>query len=1103
MQAWSDGAANHGWVLLPPLATSTDNFAFSPAEADTAADRPQLRVEWVPASTLAASFRQGVGGYAGTVDTQLSQNAPTANNSAIVDLFSDWTDNQTTPNETQVLLRFDNIIGTGIGQIPSGSTVHAAVLTLPGMGSNNTPGDGGKFHTMLVPWAATDNWNTFTDGVQANGIEAGTAYSAQAGYAERNPNAQAGIHNFEVTADVQKWLDGTLANHGWAILPWPGGSDGWAISSAETATVAYRPQLNIYYSPPPGITVSVPSSPTTSENGASATFTVVLNAQPTADVNIGVSSGDVTEGSVAPGTLAFTSLNWNQPQTVTVTGLDDDLRDGPVAYSVVIAAAVSTDARYNGIDAPDPSFTNLDNDTPGITVSAPSGPSTTEAGGTVTFTIVLDSQPAADVTIGLSSSDTTEGTVSPTGVTFTSVNWATPQVLTVTGVDDSIADGNVAYTIVTAAAISGDAEYNGLNAADVSLTNLNDDATGGAFGPGNIVVYRVGDGVAGLVNTGSAVFLDEYTPSGTYVRSIALPTAVNGSQKQLIASGTATSEGLLTRSADSQYLVLTGYAANLGGATGLAGTASVTVNRTVGRVTADGNVDTSTALTDFSDGNNPRGAASTNGADLWMTGGAGGVRYAALGSTTSTQLSTTVTNLRAVDVFGGQLHVSTASGSAVRIGTVGTGTPTTSGQTITNLPGFPSSGGGPYGFLLADLDPGVAGVDTLYVADDTALALGKYSLVGGSWVSNGTIGVDADDYRGVTGVVNGTTVTIYATRKGGSGAAGGGELVTLADTSGYNGAFSGTPTLLATAGANTAFRGVALVPVTPPGVTIAQTGGSTDVAEGGATDSYTVVLNSQPAADVTITLTPDAQVTGNPTTLTFTSGNWNMPQTVTVTAVDDNVFEGNHTGTITHSATSSDTNYNGASVEVTIQITDNDSLQVQNVVINDGGIQRSKVTSINVQFNANVQIAAGAFEVKNRTTGAIVNLNVQVNGSLVVLTFADGPSVEATDVIKSLADGRYELNIDAEKVTAHGSQLDGDGDGTGGDDYQFVDRFFRLFGDVNGDGVVGMPDFNIFRSAFGKAIGDPLYRWELDFQGDGLIGMPDFNAFRSRFGKSV
>ena len=84
------------------------------------------------------------------------------------------------------------------------------------------------------------------------------------------------------------------------------------------------------------------------------------------------------------------------------------------------APAVSTDANYNGVNAADVLVTNTDNDVAGITVTPTTAPlTTTEAGGTATFTVVLNTQPTADVTIALSSSDTAEGTVVPASLTFT------------------------------------------------------------------------------------------------------------------------------------------------------------------------------------------------------------------------------------------------------------------------------------------------------------------------------------------------------------------------------------------------------------------------------------------------------------------------------------------------------------------------------------------------------------------------------------------------------------------------------------------------------------------------------------------------------------
>ncbi len=313
------------------------------------------------------------------------------------------------------------------------------------------------------------------------------------------------------------------------------------------------------------------------------------------------------------------------------------------------------------------------------------------------------------------------------------------------------------------------------------------------------------------MNTGNPVFLDEYSPSGVLVHSTLMPTATSGANHRLVASGTATSEGLISRSGDGKYVLLTGYDAAIPGTLVLTSSASATTPRTIGRLDASGTVDTTTALTDAATGNNPRSAASSNGVDLWIAGAAGGVRYTTLGATTSVQLSTTVANLRQIDIFGSQLYASDSSGSAVRLGAVGTGLPTTSGQTIVNLPGISPSTGSPYAFLFVDLDPSTPGVDVLYLTDDS-IGITKYSLVGGNWTSNGTVGTASDTYRGITGSVSAGSVVLFAVRKGGSTATGGGELVSFSDPSGYNGAFAGTPAVLATAAGNTAFRGVALAP---------------------------------------------------------------------------------------------------------------------------------------------------------------------------------------------------------------------------------------------------------------------------------------------------
>src|SRR5256712_2533705 len=141
-----------------------------------------------------------------------------------------------------------------------------------------------------------------------------------------------------------------------------------------------------------GITVNPTSGLAWSEGVGTATFTVALTSQPTANVTIGLSSSDLTEGTVAPASVTFTPANWNTAQTVTVTGVNDFVADGNVAYTIVTAAAASTDPGYSGRDAADVGVTNTDDDTAGITVAPTSGLTTTEGAGTATFTVALTSQ---------------------------------------------------------------------------------------------------------------------------------------------------------------------------------------------------------------------------------------------------------------------------------------------------------------------------------------------------------------------------------------------------------------------------------------------------------------------------------------------------------------------------------------------------------------------------------------------------------------------------------------------------------------------------------------------------------------------------------------
>jgi len=212
----------------------------------------------------------------------------------------------------------------------------------------------------------------------------------------------------------------------------------------------------------------------TSEDGDVASFSLVLTRAPTADVSIDINSSDTNEGTVDKDNITFTTANWDEPQTLIVTGVDDDVIDGNVNYSIEIAAMVSTDVNYNGENPADVSVTNVDNDSPGFNIS-PINRSTNESAATASFTARLNTQPTDDVVIDLNSSDTGEGNIDKSSLTFTSQNWSTPQTVTVTGVDDNVLDGNQNYTIDFSAAVSNDDNYNNLVADSVSVLNLDNE----------------------------------------------------------------------------------------------------------------------------------------------------------------------------------------------------------------------------------------------------------------------------------------------------------------------------------------------------------------------------------------------------------------------------------------------------------------------------------------------------------------------------------------------------------------------------------------------------------------------------------------------------
>ncbi len=406
-------------------------------------------------------------------------------------------------------------------------------------------------------------------------------------------------------------------------------------------------------------------------------------------------------------------------------------------------------------------------------------------------------------------------------------------------------------------------------------------------------------GATTLSGSAAAVAVQEYaTAGGAAVQT--LTTEFTGSNLQT-DSGTATSNGYLNSYG--------GYLAVSGSNTVLTTAGVAALNTKVAQsLDASGSVANRTLFptggpsgsppSPFS-GNNFRSVIYTGANTFYATGtssgspNTGGAWY--FNGTNFTQLSTTVTNLRNVEIYNNQLYVSSASGAFLGISSVGSGLPTSSGQT-TALQINMGTGASPYGFVMFDTNSDNT-LDTAYIADDRTAAGGglqKWTFNGSTWsnswallingsnVLQSSIGAGFAGLRGLTGTFSGGTATLYATTTETTN----NRLVSIVDT----GTTPTSATQLAAAGLNYVFRGTDFAPAPAVSQNLVVSSTSVSVNEG-LSSTFTVKLSSQPASDVTVNVArgsgdTDLNVSGGGS-LTFTSANWDTPQTVTLSAAQD------------------------------------------------------------------------------------------------------------------------------------------------------------------------------------------------------------------------
>ncbi|MDQ3815721.1 MAG: hypothetical protein M3347_17545, partial [Armatimonadota bacterium] len=240
----------------------------------------------------------------------------------------------------------------------------------------------------------------------------------------------------------------------------------------------------------PGLTVT-PSVIIVFE-GQTVILNVTLNQQPQDFVRFTLTKGqNPAEFRLNTTELLFSPTDFNVPHAISITGLQDNIKDGDQPITLNISNAVSTDLAYNGRFGRAVLGTVLDTSQPGVNIQ-PTGIVTRETesnepASTAGFTVQLNTrpQPNTSVRINIASTDPTEGTVSPTFLVFSPLDtatnaWNKPQTVRVTGVNDFERDGDVTYpvqlTIDTTA--TTDDDYDALGPYSVSVTNRDNEAPG-------------------------------------------------------------------------------------------------------------------------------------------------------------------------------------------------------------------------------------------------------------------------------------------------------------------------------------------------------------------------------------------------------------------------------------------------------------------------------------------------------------------------------------------------------------------------------------------------------------------------------------------------
>ncbi|MDP7631009.1 MAG: hypothetical protein QGF03_10640, partial [SAR324 cluster bacterium] len=287
----------------------------------------------------------------------------------------------------------------------------------------------------------------------------------------------------------------------------------------ETSTFTIAPDSTVSKTGKTGVEVTKPSPASeTGEGGTTATFKVRLISEPLANVAISLTSDNTSEGTVSPANLSFAPSLWQTYQTVTATGVDDNVTDGAQNYKINFAVT-SDDLKYAALTITPLALINRDNETAGVLITPATPTPTSENGSISSFTVKLNAMPLAAVSFSLMSSNTNEGkllnpdntTTDNLSLAFGSDNWSTVQTVRVKGIDDVYVDGTQSYKVQLSKTSSTSTPYDNLILGSVSLSNTDNDTVSvviTAASPDNITAENGSDNATFTVKLGSAAHRD-------------------------------------------------------------------------------------------------------------------------------------------------------------------------------------------------------------------------------------------------------------------------------------------------------------------------------------------------------------------------------------------------------------------------------------------------------------------------------------------------------------------------------------------------------------------------------------------------------------------